>query len=264
MYNEKIEQLIKAALADGVLTEKEKQILFKNAQAQGIDLDEFEMVLDARLFEAENAAREKRAKAASKSDKYADIKKCPACGSIIPPNTKVCPGCGMVFSNNQEDIKDIAKLQDNYIRFCEIKPKFPTAPLLLSVVTLVVFVNVLAIGMTVVDDLLWLLLAIPLSIGSFYALAFLFMLITDDDAVYMVFDKEYSKIIAEHEKMVSTAQTFYSQSKETLQRIEDIKNRFAAVVAKNKKFELFYLIISYGVLLASIITSIVLCCLWIY
>ena len=27
MYNERIEQLIKAALADGVLTEKEKQIL---------------------------------------------------------------------------------------------------------------------------------------------------------------------------------------------------------------------------------------------
>ena len=262
MYNEKIEQLIKAALADGVLTEKEKQVLFKRAQEEGIDLDEFEMVLDARLFEAENAAREKREKAAPKSDKYADVKKCPACGSIIPPNTKVCPGCGMVFSNNQEDIKDIAKLQDNYIRFCEIKPKFPTAPLLLSVVTLIVFVNVLAIGMTVVDDLLWLLLSIPLAIGSFYALFFLFILIAES-AVYMVFNKEYSKIIAEHEKMVSTAQTFYSQSKETLQRIEDIKNRFAAVVAKNKKFELFYLIISYGVLLASIITSIILCCLWI-
>ena len=49
MYNEKIEALIKAALADGVLTEKEKEILFKNAQAEGIDLDEFEMVLDARF-----------------------------------------------------------------------------------------------------------------------------------------------------------------------------------------------------------------------
>ena len=29
MYNEQIEALISAALADGVLTEKEKQILFK-------------------------------------------------------------------------------------------------------------------------------------------------------------------------------------------------------------------------------------------
>lgn len=51
MYNEKLEALITAALADGVLTEKEKQILFKKAEAMGIDLDEFEMVLDARLVE---------------------------------------------------------------------------------------------------------------------------------------------------------------------------------------------------------------------
>lgn len=51
MYNEKLEALITAALADGVLTEKEKQILFKKAEAIGIDLDEFEMVLDARLVE---------------------------------------------------------------------------------------------------------------------------------------------------------------------------------------------------------------------
>ena len=54
MYNEKIEALIKAALADGVLTEKEKQILFKRAQEEGVDLDEFEMVLDAREIEAKN------------------------------------------------------------------------------------------------------------------------------------------------------------------------------------------------------------------
>ena len=58
MYNEKIEQLINAALADGVLTEKEKQVLFKRAQEQGIDLDEFEMVLDARLVELQKAEKE--------------------------------------------------------------------------------------------------------------------------------------------------------------------------------------------------------------
>ena len=51
MYNEQIEALISAALADGMLTEKEKQVLFKKAQTQGIDLDEFEMVLEARLYE---------------------------------------------------------------------------------------------------------------------------------------------------------------------------------------------------------------------
>ena len=51
LYDEKIESLISAALADGVLTEKEKQVLFKRAQAEEIDIDEFEMVLDARLVE---------------------------------------------------------------------------------------------------------------------------------------------------------------------------------------------------------------------
>ena len=49
MYNEQIESLITAALADGVLTEKEKQILFKKAEAMGIDRDEFELVLVGRL-----------------------------------------------------------------------------------------------------------------------------------------------------------------------------------------------------------------------
>ena len=33
MYNEKIETLLNAALADGNITEKEKQILFKKADA---------------------------------------------------------------------------------------------------------------------------------------------------------------------------------------------------------------------------------------
>ena len=49
MYNEKLEALITAALADGVLTDKEKNLLFKKAEAMGIDRDEFELVLDGRL-----------------------------------------------------------------------------------------------------------------------------------------------------------------------------------------------------------------------
>ena len=58
MYNERLEQLIDAALADGELTEKEKQILFKKAQEMGVDLDEFEMVLDARLVKLKKAEEE--------------------------------------------------------------------------------------------------------------------------------------------------------------------------------------------------------------
>lgn len=94
MYNEKIESLIKAALADGVLTEKEKQILFKRAQAEGIDLDEFEMVLDARLVELQKVQKS----SAPKSDKFGDVRKCPACGAIISSGIAVCKECGYAFT----------------------------------------------------------------------------------------------------------------------------------------------------------------------
>lgn len=108
MYNEQLEQLIDAALADGVLTEKEKQILFKKAQAFGIDLDEFEMVLDARLFKLQKEQQS----SAPKSNKYGDVKKCPACGAIIETFNTRCSECGHVFSNveTNETIEKLFKI----------------------------------------------------------------------------------------------------------------------------------------------------------
>lgn len=63
MYNEKLEALITAALADGVLTDKEKNLLFKKAEAMGIDRDEFELVLNGRLAKRK---KEMEAKSAQK------------------------------------------------------------------------------------------------------------------------------------------------------------------------------------------------------
>jgi hypothetical protein len=51
MYSEQIENLINHALVDGELTETEKQVLLKKAEEEGIDLAEFEMVLNAKLYE---------------------------------------------------------------------------------------------------------------------------------------------------------------------------------------------------------------------
>lgn len=48
-YDEKLEKFINLALEDGEITDKERDILFKKAEASGVDLDEFEMVLDNRL-----------------------------------------------------------------------------------------------------------------------------------------------------------------------------------------------------------------------
>lgn len=62
MYNEKLEALITAALADGVLTDKEKNLLFKKAEAMGIDRDEFELVLNGRLAKRKKEMEEQAAK----------------------------------------------------------------------------------------------------------------------------------------------------------------------------------------------------------
>lgn len=119
MYNEQIEALISAALTDGILTEKEKQILFKKAQAMGIDLDEFEMVLDARLIETQRAEQEKRENSSPKSDKYGDVRKCPACGAIVGAFKGNCPECGYEFSNVDANLsskklyESISKVESN-------------------------------------------------------------------------------------------------------------------------------------------------------
>ena len=120
MYNEQIEALISAALADGMLTEKEKQVLFKKAQAQGIDLDEFEIILDARLVELEKAEKAKAAAAAPKSNKLGDVKKCPVCGAIVQSFQGVCTECGYSFEGVDANLsslklcKKIEGIQEKY------------------------------------------------------------------------------------------------------------------------------------------------------
>ena len=118
MYNDQIEALIKAALADGVLTEKEKQVLFRRAQEQGIDLDEFEMVLDARLVELKKSKQT----AAPKSEKFGTVRKCPSCGAIISAGMAACQECGFEFAGieaNQSSkllADKIAKIEEDYSR----------------------------------------------------------------------------------------------------------------------------------------------------
>ena len=107
MYDKKLEGLIDAALIDGNLTEKEKDILSKKAKALGIDLDEFEMVLDARLFEKKQAMQASAplsptpplAPTAPQSEKYGDVKKCPSCGAMVESFKTSCGYCGHEFTN---------------------------------------------------------------------------------------------------------------------------------------------------------------------
>ena len=112
MYNKELEELIDAALEDGVLTEKEKQVLFKKAQSMSIDLDEFEVVLDARLVKVQKAAQEKAASSAPQSNKFGDVKKCPACGAMVQSYQGVCSECGYAFEGIEADVsvKELSNL----------------------------------------------------------------------------------------------------------------------------------------------------------
>ena len=98
MYSEELEMLMDAALVDGELSGKKRMILLKRAQEEGIDLDEFEMVLDARLAKLKKANQANVETAASQSNKVGDMKKCPACGAIHVAGTAVCPECGYAFT----------------------------------------------------------------------------------------------------------------------------------------------------------------------
>lgn len=49
MFSERLEAMIEAVLQDGVLTQKEREVILRRAEKEGEDLDEFEIMFDARL-----------------------------------------------------------------------------------------------------------------------------------------------------------------------------------------------------------------------
>ena len=97
MLTPELEQLINYALEDGVLTDKERSVLMRKAQAAGADLDEFEMILDAKLHEAQKAAAATAPK--PNSNKHGEVRKCPACGAMVSAFSTRCSECGFEFNN---------------------------------------------------------------------------------------------------------------------------------------------------------------------
>ena len=94
MYDPHLEKLIEIALEDGVLTDKERSVLFKKAQLLGIDSDEFEMVLESRLKSRLGSQQSDK-----KPEKFGTILKCPSCGSPVPAFTTKCKDCEHEFRN---------------------------------------------------------------------------------------------------------------------------------------------------------------------
>jgi hypothetical protein len=94
MFSPEIEKLIKIALIDGVITEKERLVLIRKATAEGLDPDEFEMMLEAYLFEKQSTIQEPPPIPEQKKD----IERCPSCNDALPQFSTHCRSCGMELS----------------------------------------------------------------------------------------------------------------------------------------------------------------------
>ena len=99
--NPEIEKLIDLAIADGQITEKERAVIIKKALAFGIDQDEVEMTLDAKLFQSSQTRPSK--------EKAGNLNTCPSCGSIVNSFQTKCSYCGHEFRNVQTNrsVKDL-------------------------------------------------------------------------------------------------------------------------------------------------------------
>ena len=102
--HEHIEKLLTAALTDGFVTEKERSTIRRIAQREGMDPDEAEMLLDARLQELN---MQKKAESAHK--------KCPHCGAEIPAFSDRCPACG----SELRDIKATSSVKELFDKINE-------------------------------------------------------------------------------------------------------------------------------------------------
>lgn len=114
MFSEALEELIEMAISEGELSDKSRQILLKRADKEGLDADEFELILESRLAKRRKALGLTEAPQAAPivpptppvapapqptSQKMGTIDKCPACGAIVETGTLSCTECGYTFKN---------------------------------------------------------------------------------------------------------------------------------------------------------------------
>jgi hypothetical protein len=106
MYQEEIEKLIQYAFVDGNISQKEREILVRKAVDNGIDKDEFEMVLDARIYELNKNQQSSVDGPSEKpitqtADKTSN--KCPNCQANIDASSTTCDYCDYDIVNRHSN-----------------------------------------------------------------------------------------------------------------------------------------------------------------
>lgn len=124
---EELQALIQQYLTDGVLTDKERQVILDEAEEMGLNRKKIDLILDAEVQKIEQ-----QTDAAVRKQKG---KTCPYCGGSIPQLADKCPHCGEnitaqaseelqeIFDNLEEALidyksgKDLAKSKATVERF---------------------------------------------------------------------------------------------------------------------------------------------------
>lgn len=99
-------ELVEEYLTDGIISSKERDVLLKKAEKMGVNVDEFDLYIDAQQQKVDQSidatARKKRGAT------------CPFCGGPVPQLVDKCPHCGQfITAQASEELKEILeKLED--------------------------------------------------------------------------------------------------------------------------------------------------------
>lgn len=106
MYPQELEKLIEYALVDGEVSPKEREILLRKSTELGIDPAEFEMVLDARIYEIQQKKSNRPEPGTPLTTNSSNENlipeeaalKCPSCKSPVDGFVTNCSYCGSDLS----------------------------------------------------------------------------------------------------------------------------------------------------------------------
>lgn len=97
---EELDNLIQEYLSDGIISDKERQVLLNKAQALGLNVDEVDLYIDAQQQKADLSVAAAVSKRRGKT--------CPFCGESIPELTDKCPYCGKnITPEASEELEDL-------------------------------------------------------------------------------------------------------------------------------------------------------------
>ena len=110
-YPEELTNLVEEYLTDGIISAKERQVLLNKAEKLGVDVDEFDLYIDAQQQKVDQvtdtAVRKTKGKA------------CPYCGKPVPQLAEQCPHCGQfITAEASKELEEILnKLEDALVDF---------------------------------------------------------------------------------------------------------------------------------------------------